>query len=797
MVKWLRLHLHSSNVAAVVSMTGEQATDPEAQATVTDFLDYTEYLPADLTRSLTLLEGLDKCFWQNAHQVHRETQQYGALPNIPVSSRPDPGALRTSISTHLDRAMGAREASYAEAGRLFDIADRHYNRLNSIVKKLHTLPRPALEDSAQGDGQVVSRETQGNRDINDGTSKQRLTLNPPRAPSVAAHLAPKIRNQYMAYLAQSGTTPNPDSPIVSTEQADWNPDTETPFATVSERKSPISPNDRMPKTSRASGFPLEHAAPYKMPTPPPEDSRLGSEHRPWTRLTEWEMWKLRKKMKKNIIWEPSEVMIQRELAEKGRGWDNYHKARVEALSRGETFLDVDGLDEVLGGDVPSGPKEGTTGELLALRNKGMKLNEAKRLKRETVAQEQTAGSIPEAGAIGRKKGSIGSALKNLFSPLGTAFADLSSSISSSTANEARSIGKKNATKRKIGQVEPPSPAVADAPSTQKRQKVETKPIASFGARDTKTTRVPLKITLPGAAPDTVGNQSAIISSASGLGTPACRANSTRRASAIAKNEATSATLSQPPSRRRSGRASFSTNIDMLESPVNQSLSRRTSTAGQKSTLGPLEAGMTRSSAKARSQRPHDDTIPLSSNGINSASHHATAASSRPKRRAPGTITQSSADGGVAVSMSSRRRAKSGVKPRQFSSSSAAHGVNNNAAGTSHSDKAASTKTTSRTDLPPPQQQSHPSKPQVRIDIDGNSELIDPDEERFCICNDVSWGEMICCEMDDRCEDGQWFHLSCVGLVELPARTVKWYSPACRRKWKKGLETGGCVGRGVK
>lgn len=42
-----------------------------------------------------------------------------------------------------------------------------------------------------------------------------------------------------------------------------------------------------------------------------------------------------------------------------------------------------------------------------------------------------------------------------------------------------------------------------------------------------------------------------------------------------------------------------------------------------------------------------------------------------------------------------------------------------------------------------------AKPEVRTDVDGNQELIDPDEETYCVCGDVSWGEMICCELDEK------------------------------------------------
>lgn len=42
-----------------------------------------------------------------------------------------------------------------------------------------------------------------------------------------------------------------------------------------------------------------------------------------------------------------------------------------------------------------------------------------------------------------------------------------------------------------------------------------------------------------------------------------------------------------------------------------------------------------------------------------------------------------------------------------------------------------------------------SSPEVRVDIDGRTEIVDPDEERYCICGDVSYGEMICCELDEK------------------------------------------------
>ncbi|GBM00131.1 Inhibitor of growth protein 2 [Araneus ventricosus] len=53
--------------------------------------------------------------------------------------------------------------------------------------------------------------------------------------------------------------------------------------------------------------------------------------------------------------------------------------------------------------------------------------------------------------------------------------------------------------------------------------------------------------------------------------------------------------------------------------------------------------------------------------------------------------------------------------------------------------------------------------------------IDPNEPTYCLCDQVSFGEMIGCD-NDGC-DREWFHFSCVGLTTKPKG--KWYCPSCR------------------
>lgn len=53
--------------------------------------------------------------------------------------------------------------------------------------------------------------------------------------------------------------------------------------------------------------------------------------------------------------------------------------------------------------------------------------------------------------------------------------------------------------------------------------------------------------------------------------------------------------------------------------------------------------------------------------------------------------------------------------------------------------------------------------------------IDPDEPTYCLCEQVSFGEMICCD-NSVCKI-EWFHFSCVSLNTKPKG--KWFCPNCR------------------
>ena len=82
----------------------------------------------------------------------------------------------------------------------------------------------------------------------------------------------------------------------------------------------------------------------------------------------------------------------------------------------------------------------------------------------------------------------------------------------------------------------------------------------------------------------------------------------------------------------------------------------------------------------------------------------------------------------------------------------------------------------------------------------------PGQEIYCYCKGISYGEMVACD-GDNCE-GEWFHLSCVGLNRAPAKNgktsgylenssksakalpAKWYCDVCKENLKNAKFNGG-------
>ncbi|XP_060783202.1 inhibitor of growth protein 5-like isoform X3 [Neoarius graeffei] len=72
---------------------------------------------------------------------------------------------------------------------------------------------------------------------------------------------------------------------------------------------------------------------------------------------------------------------------------------------------------------------------------------------------------------------------------------------------------------------------------------------------------------------------------------------------------------------------------------------------------------------------------------------------------------------------------------------------------------------------------------VLLDVHSSDVLdmpVDPNEPTYCLCAQVSYGEMIGCDNAD-CPI-EWFHFACVGLTTKPKG--KWFCPRCTQDMKK-------------
>jgi len=65
-------------------------------------------------------------------------------------------------------------------------------------------------------------------------------------------------------------------------------------------------------------------------------------------------------------------------------------------------------------------------------------------------------------------------------------------------------------------------------------------------------------------------------------------------------------------------------------------------------------------------------------------------------------------------------------------------------------------------------------------FDVDWQYVDPNEPRYCICEQVSYGDMVGCD-NPSCPI-EWFHYGCVGLTDAPKG--KWFCPQCSDSIRK-------------
>jgi hypothetical protein len=704
------------------SLSRQPPTDPDIQATLSDFLTYTEHFPSHLTRALALIEQQTVKAERKIASIHNDTTAYATLPTLPEDARPNPVDLRRNISYALEEAETACRMRVEEATRLEQMAKREASRLDIVVEKLKAQPLPPSRDpTPASDEQPALTSPNLKREgrlsvrgdeikVVDKTNKRLLTdraasklrgrkvmvpgeVLPPPDPNAAIETmsdwtSPRVSPPVEEPPARSlkpPTTPRPRSRTPKPPKQEKDKDKES--------KSPLTPK-RAPRPPGQPGT-NAHSALAGISTsnallalkPPPDDAVNGSVWMPWMRLTEWEMAKLRKRMKKNAIWVPSLTMVRRELKALGRGVGGRDAAKAAAQAGGPPFIDetcvsdptkieVTGDEQafitaMLGDQIYEDLDEDADANLV---NRGMRLNDAKKVKRLRMLEEQKEA----AAQLAREQGT------------------------EAPAKDAKALVDK---KRKREST--PAVSTLDPPT-------ETPdPLSKPGPAPKK-----LKIALPPAPALSMGNMGSKVPLA-----PAGPSASPQQTATQARRAATPTLPRRPTLILKASKA-------VSEEPPNRRTSLRRGSVG-------------------------DDENPGSPRG----SAGPKTATRRSKRPAPGVITNGDNES-AKVGISRRKLAPK----KKAASSSKPH---------------TPTTTTGMSTLPPTGQVEE--------------EEPDPSEPRYCTCDDISWGTMIACDNEATCEK-EWFHLSCVGLDDLPPRRTKWYCPDCRKKLKLGVATNGLVGR---
>ncbi|KAI8634740.1 hypothetical protein F5Y19DRAFT_409867 [Xylariaceae sp. FL1651] len=814
--------------------------DPDAQATVTDFSDFTEYLPSDMTRSLTLIGQLDTAYIDSSATVDELTKIWAKLPTLPPNERADPVKLRADISDNLSHALSSRAYAYAEACRMQENVIRHYIRAQTICAKLETMLEnfPTAEEQKQR-SPVQSRSPQMVRPQkftlpleNNGQKRQpRITipgevLGPHEVDfNVYSDSSDESSEDEIAVSPRRITTEGTRIKLVKQPK--------TP-----KQKTPKPPRPPRPSTGRENAPPpLSTSTALAQLKPPPDNAVPGSDDAPWLQLTPYELAKLRKRMKKNAVWNPSDTMIARELKALGRGVEAFREAQKKAEEEGKPFeptLPAPVVDAESGAQHPPEgaiSAEALTADEVQLSNRGMKLNEAKKLKRETLARmaaeeaEESARKMAEAARV---------FFNHEASPSVAGSSHDKSQEASQSQGKApsKSKGKKRkresmsetpvAEKPQSVESQPPSQAPPPPPSQPekpqfKRTKTETPvpppqltprptsvppqpaavapapavpvetpvPVPQLG-RTTLTSKTPVPVPVPIAIPSDSSTVAARTAASSGQTSPVPPSTVTTTVPTKPPAETpilppikTSTTPILPPARDLPKRETRQNWQPPAANPKQPTSSRGNTPAPilvpepppqpppqpqpppPQQQPGPVRRPVSR--GKAASQEPPPtsaaDRPRRASTARNTPAPEARQPSKRAKRPAPGVVTTNS--GGT--SAIGKRKAAPRKKAR----------------GNPKKEKGA----------------NQQPEPEFEVEVDDDGNVIDPDEPRYCLCNRVSFGTMIQCDNVDNCEK-EWFHLECVGLSEIPARTTKWYCPQCRILLNIG-ERGEVTSRGVK
>ncbi|SCO39345.1 uncharacterized protein FFNC_06679 [Fusarium fujikuroi] len=841
----------------------ESRVDPDAQTTVTDFLDFTDYLPSDIVRSLTLIGQLDQTYANASHKVHDLTAIWGRLPTVPQEERPAPVQLRADISEQLEQAINSRTFAHAEAIRMSENINRHYAKAKVLLSKLRKMrdnyPTEEPKSPVQSKSPQLARSKAPNKAAGDGQK--------PRRPQVSRIIVPgEIQApydlDYDSYIDESEVSSDEDSDTPAPNRRTPAPGARIKVITT---KPPKTPNRLARPVTYATPALSQAAAANNaaLLQPPPEDAVVGSPDAPWLQLTQYELAKLRKRMKKNATWTPSETMIARELKALGRGPDAYHEAKKKAEDEGESFEPTVPKPVV---DSESGEKQLPAGamsvevleaEEVPTINRGMKLNEAKKLKRDNLAKmaaeeaEESARKMNEAAKVFLGNGNNNNSNKN-------GNQATPKTPTSETPKEAPKPAKTRAASRSTKRKREPEPGEPNN-SNESVEKTESQSLRPQAKRAKTETPVPPppQLTLnKGPSPEQASSAPTApggLAAAQHTQTPVPIPIPGRTTRGSVKSPTpTPATTSatgppKPPQQTPVPLPLTETrkSVTPVPPPVRENSKRetrgeaakRTQQAQQQAELPPPqvippipeiseeEPLKTEQNSSPAPQLQHVQIAlapptsppPPPPPSLSQLAHEVASktANKQVPSRAPTPGLTAGSEGLAIRRPSSRGKAASqepqpslaADRPRRASTARNTPApeprplkrTKRPAPGIVSTTKSGGNSAVGKRKAPPKKKaRAKKDKGSVEVeleDVDDDGNPIDPDEPRYCLCNRVSFGTMIACENADYCKQ-EWFHLECVGLEEVPARTTKWYCPECRIKLNIG-EKGEVSARGVK
>ncbi|KAL5118763.1 hypothetical protein ACEQ8H_003266 [Pleosporales sp. CAS-2024a] len=786
----------------------QPAANPDAQTTVNDFLDYTEFFPSDLVRSLTLIGDLDATYRDAVQHVHELTCLLGELPSLPPPQRADPVLLRKQIAQHLQRAINQREYAYTEASRLYEVTVRHCQRSSIIRRKLQAQPEPPSRDPTPP---PVSPSAQRSyvRTSYERPAHLRLTFDTGRA---------RHRHRRPGQLPSRRSRPY----SASSDDSDRDSDTRSNIDLAVPHRKHRQNRERHGGRVRAQGVlgTNVHSAVAGISTsnalaqlaPPPPDARPGSKWAPWLKLTEYEMAVLRKQMKKNAVWTPSLTMVNRELEKKHRTQADYDLEKARCEEAGEEMLDEEpeslqdlvtasGLGQLASNGPVAGPEAADfarddareDGGTISIRLKHTAAKDGRKMDRLSQRQ-QAMRDVIELEEVTKGLSQAAQTLQELtFPPSST------TTPASKKKSAARPLNLNPSNKRKRDS-SPPA-ATESPPDTPRSESVATE---DSGTREPEFKRLRLYPLLDTAA------------SEGGMTSPTDPHTPTSTLSTPQETPAhvqLSPVVSTPrPDPEPVSPLKVSTTVQIPLAPAGPSTPKisKPLTREPSEPLTPLAISSEAASPVMASSEAPPPPAPAT-----------TAASSRPRRESLATKAASPPVQPIKTSKAStpvpdaipeahthvmRPRSARGHVPTPKAQSeepkpmeiaritrdreSRRHSIFSQSALVGPTRQ-------SRRRKPPPKgevsavengqktvtnvKRSQGSKNKKTKKTEEEHEAaddIDPDEEKYCVCDDVSYGTMISC--DNNC-DREWFHMPCVNMTEsdMPSRRSKWYCPDCR------------------